>query len=85
MARRDGTGDVLDQFPGVVGEADLITYFMLTPADRDQVLLNRTDTQRLGFALLLCSLRYLGFFPEDVRAAPEPVVSYVAPARNINK
>jgi len=78
MARRGGTGEALDQFPEVIEEADLITYFMLTPADRDQVLLNRTDTQRLGFALLLCGLRYLGFFPEDVRSAPEPVVTYVA-------
>jgi TnpA family transposase len=81
MARRVGktnAHEALDQFPEVVEEADLITYFLLTPADRDQVLLNRTDTQRLGFALLLCGLRYLGFFPEDVRAAPEAVVTYVA-------
>jgi TnpA family transposase len=70
--------EVLNNFPGVIEEADLITYFLLTPADLEQVMLNRTDTQRIGFALLLCGLRYLGFFPAAVHTAPTEVVAYVA-------
>ncbi|MBZ0306873.1 MAG: DUF4158 domain-containing protein, partial [Anaerolineae bacterium] len=68
----------LNNFPEVVGEADLITYFLLTPADQAQVLQVRTDTNRLGFALRLCALRYLGFFPNDLLTASGNVMGYLA-------
>ena len=38
----------------------------------------RQDSNRLGFALLLCALRYLGFFPHDLHSAPANVVGYLA-------
>lgn len=68
----------LNNFPSIIEESDLITYFLLTPADHEQIAFSRTDTQRLGFALLLCGLRYLGFFPDDLQTAPAPMVIYLA-------
>ena len=67
-----------NNFPAVIEDSDLITYFWLTPADQDQLLAVRQDSNRLGFALLLCALRYLGFFPHDLHSAPGNVVEYLA-------
>jgi TnpA family transposase len=68
----------LSHFPAAIEESDLIAYFLLTPADLEQVMRIRTDTQRLGFALLLCGLRYLGYFPSEVQTAPASAIAYVA-------
>jgi len=74
---RSDERETLNNFPDVVEEGDLITHFLLTPADLEQVKINRSDTQRLGFAVILCGLRYLGFFPDDM-TAPNNVVLYLA-------
>jgi TnpA family transposase len=68
----------LSQFPDEVTEADCIVYFTLTPADKEFVGSRRGDANRLGVALLLCSLRYLGYFPADIKHTPENVVAFVA-------
>jgi TnpA family transposase len=68
----------LSNFPSTIDENDLIAHFLLTPDDLTLVRSNRTATQRLGFALLLCSLRYLGFFPQNLLTAPDNVIHYVA-------
>jgi hypothetical protein len=68
----------LSNFPRTIDENDLIAHFLLTPDDLTLVSSNRTATQRLGFAVLLCSLRYLGFFPQDLITAPDNVIYYVA-------
>ena len=79
---RADTRDALSNFPSTIDENDLITHFLLTPGDIDQVQRNRDNTQRLGFALLLCALRYLGFFPNEVDSAPENMVLYLAEQLN---
>src|SRR5699024_3534503 len=53
-------------------------FFFLDDADRDLVATRRGDHNRLGFALLLVSVRHLGLFPVDVLDAPQAVVEYVA-------
>lgn len=68
----------LSQFPAEVTEADCIVYFTLTPADKAFVESRRGDANRLGVALLLCSLRYLGYFPADVKHTPGNVIAFVA-------
>lgn len=68
----------LSQFPDEVTEADCIVYFTLTPADKEVVGSRRGDANRLGAALLLCSLRYLGYFPADIKHTPANVVAFVA-------
>ena len=68
----------LIRFPDEVTETDCIVYFTLTPADKEFISNRRGEENRLGTALLLCSLRYLGYFPADVRRTPEHVVIFVA-------
>jgi hypothetical protein len=74
---RPTTREAYNTFPETVEEGDLIAYFLLTPDDLVEVRYSGTDAQRLGFALLICSLRYLGFFPVDIQNAPTNVVGYV--------
>ena len=69
--------ETLSNFPATVDEHDVIIHFLLTPTDLALVNLNRTNTQRLGFAILLCALRYLGFFPTDVMSIPENALAYL--------
>jgi TnpA family transposase len=68
----------LSQFPDEVTEADCIVYFTLTPADLELISSRRGGENRLGMALLLCSLRYLGYFPASINHTPENVVAFVA-------
>jgi len=68
----------LTEFPDEVTDADCIVYFTLTPADKEFVESRRGDANRLGVALLLCSLRYLGYFPADIKHIPENVVAFVS-------
>nr|WP_284453873.1 DUF4158 domain-containing protein [Streptomyces sp. MRC013] len=38
----------------------------------------RGDHNRLGSALQICTVRYVGLFPEDPLAVPWPVVDHLA-------
>ena len=51
----------LASFPEEIPGDDLIRAFTLTGADRDLVAIPRRAANRLGLALQLCALRYLGF------------------------
>ena len=55
--------------------AELIRYFTLTPADEAFVRKFRRRENVLGAAVQLCTLPWLGFVPDDVPAAPAPVVA----------
>jgi TnpA family transposase len=68
----------LRQFPAEIPPADVIAYFTLSPADLAQVRHQRGDHNRLGFALQLGALRYLGFSPDDPTTAPASVVAYLS-------
>lgn len=68
----------LSQFPDTIPESDSIQYFTLTAADLRRVERQRLAANRLGFALQLCALRYLGFFPDDLQQAPVEIVEYLA-------
>jgi hypothetical protein len=68
----------LDGFPADVPPDDLRVFFTLASADHALVKAQRGDHNRLGCALQLCALRYLGFAPDDLSAAPKGVVAYVA-------
>ena len=68
----------LSRFPSEVSDNDCIVYFTLTPADLQLIQQRRGDENYLGFALLLCSLRYLGHFPSTIHQAPKNVIQYVA-------
>jgi len=68
----------LECFPADIPLADIRTCFTLAPSDVALVKEQRGDYNRLGFALHLCALRYLGFVPTDLASAPEHVAAYVA-------
>lgn len=68
----------LSRFPAQVLPEDLITFFTLSDSDKGEVLKQRGDHNRLGFALQLCILRYLGFSPDDLDSVPYAVVDFVA-------
>ncbi len=67
-----------NRFPTEISSEDLNRFFLLS--DRELIVLKqqlRAEHNRLGFALQLCCLRYLGFFPEELQL-PERVIKYVA-------
>jgi TnpA family transposase len=50
----------------------------LSGSDLEFVRKQRGDHNRLGFALQLCGLRYLGFCPDDLVTAPPAAITFVA-------
>lgn len=68
----------LSRFPPAVPHQNLVAYFTLSAADRRQIPKTTAPPNRLGFALQLGTLRYLGFCPKDIKATPHGVVVYVA-------
>ena len=68
----------LNRFPGQIPDEDLSAFFLLSEADQGAINQHREAHTRLGFALQLCALRYLGFAPDDLGTAPVAAVAYVA-------
>ena len=71
-------------FPDNIANWDLITYFTLTEQDRAFITSHRSDTHRLGVALQLCTMRYLGFCPTALHEAPMETVSHLAGQLDVN-
>jgi hypothetical protein len=61
-----------------IPDEDLRAFCLLSDADHTAVNHQREDHTRLGFALQLCALRYLGFVPHHLHTAPWEVVAYPA-------
>ena len=68
----------LNGFPEQIPHEDLSAFFLLSEADHRAINQHREAHTRLGFALQLCTLRYLGFAPDDLQTAPSVAVEYVA-------
>jgi hypothetical protein len=65
-------------FPDAIPQWDLITYFTLTEHDGSLIDTYQGDTNRLGVALQLCAVRYLGFCPADLHTASSDVTTFLA-------
>lgn len=65
-------------FAEVPSRAELERYFFLDDADRALVEAKRRPHNRLGYALQLTAVRYLGVFPDDVTQVPAAVAEYLA-------
>jgi TnpA family transposase len=65
-------------FKEVPTRPELERFFFLDPDDLDLVALRRTDGHRLGMALQICTVRYIGLFLEAPLDVPWPVVEYLA-------
>jgi TnpA family transposase len=67
----------LEQFPPEITGDDLAVYFTLTPLDKSFIIKQRREHNRFGFAVLLCTLRYLGFCPNDLQSIPTAIIDYL--------
>ncbi len=74
----DADRDRFNRFPQEIDHQDLKDFFWLSDDEREKVLRLRGDHNRLGFALQLSCLRYLGFFPSDLFDCPDEVVQFLA-------
>jgi hypothetical protein len=66
--------DRLNHFPAQIPDDDLRAFFLLSDADQQLINRQREPHTRLGFALQLCALRYLGFAPDDLSTTPEDIL-----------
>lgn len=56
----------------------LARFFFLDDTDVEVISRCRGDHNRLGFALLLCTARFLGTFPVEISTVPSSVITYVS-------
>jgi TnpA family transposase len=80
----DDEREGLQYFPADISPSDVTAFFTLSATDMVLVQKQRGDHNRLGSALLLCTLRYLGYCPKDIGIVPEAVVSYVSEQLHID-
>jgi hypothetical protein len=74
----DAQREQLSGFPAEFDDEALDRLFTLSGADLVEARRCRGDGNRLGWSLLLCGLRMLGFFPDDVTTASAVAVRFVA-------
>ena len=70
QAQRDAYG----QYCGAPSQDDIERYFYLNDADFTVIRQLRHEHTRLGYAILLTSVRYLGVFPEQPASVPDAVL-----------
>jgi len=68
----------LSSWPPEVARSDLVAHFTLSVEDRRWVRSHRGAAERIGLAVQLCGLGYLGFVPADLAGTPREVVAFVA-------
>ena len=72
------------QYTGLPSEVQLAQFFYLDEVDHDQIAAKRRDTNRLGFALQLVTVRFLGTYLEDIALIPRGVITYMAEQLNLD-
>lgn len=64
-------------FNGPVAPEDLAKYFVLDKHELHIIQNLRGAHNRLGYATLLCSVRFIGTFPEAVDSIPAEVLPFI--------
>lgn len=72
------------RYPDDLCDEELARYFHLNDADREWIATKRRDSSRLGYALQLTTVRFLGAFMEDPIAVPSKVLKTLAEQLSIN-
>jgi TnpA family transposase len=72
------------QYHGVPSDTQLARYFYLDDFDHHLLQSRRRAVNRLGFALQLVTLRFLGTFIEPLATIPPPVIQHVATQLDID-
>lgn len=70
-------------FPDTLSADDIARYFHLDDDDRDWIANKRRDSSRLGYALQLATVRFLGAFLDDPTAVPGAVAQALAEQINV--
>lgn len=74
----DEQAEAYGKFAEEPTKPELERFFFLDDEDRELIAKRRGDHNRLGFALQMCTVRYIGLFLEDPLAVPWPVVEHLA-------
>ncbi len=73
-----GERDRLKNFPSEIPDNDVRAYFTLSKRDIEVITRYNAMHNRIGFALQMCTLRYLGFIPLNFLRVPSDVISYIS-------
>jgi uncharacterized protein DUF4158 len=65
----------LSSWPDEIAEHDLVTFFTLSSDDAAWLSGNVRVENRLGAAVQLCTLPWLGWIPDDLTGCPSAAVS----------
>jgi hypothetical protein len=74
----DDQAEAYGKFAEEPTRPELERFFFLDDVDRDLIALRRTKHHQLGFALQMCTVRYVGLFLEDPLVVPWPAVEHLA-------
>ncbi|MGW1108584.1 DUF4158 domain-containing protein [Streptomyces sp. NPDC002540] len=74
----DEQAEAYGKFAEEPTKPELKRFFFLDDEDRKLIAKRRGDHNRLGFALQICMVRYIGLFLEDPLDVPWPVVEHLA-------
>ncbi|MFF0145757.1 DUF4158 domain-containing protein [Amycolatopsis sulphurea] len=74
----DEQASAYGRFPGGFTRAELERYFFLDDVDRALIEPKRRDHNKLGFAVQLATVRYVGRFLDDPLDVPAVLVEYLA-------
>jgi TnpA family transposase len=72
------------RYPESLSADELARYFHLDDDDREWIATKRRDSSRLGYALQLTTVRFLGAFLEDPTAVPNTVLQTLSSQLNID-
>jgi hypothetical protein len=80
----DAETERLGAFPETIDWRDVVRFFSLDGEDLVFVRAQRGAANQLGIALQLGALRWLGFVPEDLPAAPPEVLAALSAALDVH-